>query len=120
MYLFHTTFGHHGLFSLTPMWLLIPFGVWAVWNSRSLPWMERLFDLRVQVMLAIVATSLVCFCVLYGSAPRGSQLRWRQLWFPLDALVVCSPVVLAGRPRLDDRAPQSIADPSCDRGLLDH
>lgn len=28
VYAFHATFGHHGLFSLTPFWLLVPLGLW--------------------------------------------------------------------------------------------
>ncbi len=28
IYLFQMTFGHHGLFSLTPLWLLVPWGWW--------------------------------------------------------------------------------------------
>ncbi len=90
MYLFHTTIGHHGLFSLTPMWLLIPFGAVAVWRAHQGSSWQRLWDLRVQVMLAVVATSLVCFAFYmlrpledrnYGGVNCG--FRWMHWFAPL-------------------------------------
>ncbi len=90
MYLFHTTFGHHGLFSLTPMWLLIPFGAIALWTGVSGTWWQRMWDLRAQLMLAIVATSLVCF-VFYIMRPLEDRnyggvncgFRWMHWFAPL-------------------------------------
>ncbi|MCC6511042.1 MAG: hypothetical protein IT423_18210 [Pirellulaceae bacterium] len=90
VYLFHTTFGHHGLFSLTPMWLLLPLGAWSIWQLSTGAFIRRLFDLRVQVMLAIVATSLVCFVFYmlrpledrnYGGVSCG--FRWMHWFAPL-------------------------------------
>lgn len=87
VYVFHATLGHHGIFSLTPLWLLVPLGAWAVWKRSQVdvPW--RLFDYRVQLMLAIVATTLVCF-VFYMARPLedrnyggvSSGFRW-MFWF---------------------------------------
>ena len=90
MYLFHTTFGHHGLFSLTPMWLFIPVGVIVLWQAVSGSWWQRMWDLRTQVMLAIVATSLVCF-VFYIMRPLEDRnyggvncgFRWMHWFTPL-------------------------------------
>lgn len=90
MYLFHTTFGHHGLFSLTPIWLWIPVGMLAVWRIGTGGTWQRLWDLRVQVMCAIVATSLVCFTFYimrpledrnYGGVNCG--FRWMHWFVPL-------------------------------------
>ena len=90
LYLFHTTFGHHGLFSLTPIWLFIPVGVIAIWSSVGGSVWQRVWDLRVQVMLAIVATSLVCFTFYimrpledrnYGGVNCG--FRWMHWFAPL-------------------------------------
>lgn len=89
-YLFHTTFGHHGLFSLTPMWLFVPVGVIAIWGAASGSWWQRTWDMRVQVMLAIVATSFVCFAFYmmrpledrnYGGVNCG--FRWMHWFTPL-------------------------------------
>jgi len=86
-YLFHTTFGHHGIFSLTPMWLLLPIGAFAIWRGaaedKRLPWQDG----RTRIMLAIVAATLVCFAFYiarpledrnYGGVNCG--FRW-MFWF---------------------------------------
>lgn len=106
-YLFQTTLGHHGVFSLTPMWLLFPLGAWAIWRqSISPPW-QRLFEFRVQLMLAIVATSLVCFAFYiarpledrnYGGVSSG--FRW-MFWFtPLWCWLVAEALERYGESRL--------------------
>lgn len=86
-YLFHTTIGHHGIFSLTPMWLLLPLGIWSVWSFEQTSIGLRIRDLQVQLMLAIVATSCVCFAFYmlrpledrnYGGVSSG--FRW-MFWF---------------------------------------
>ena len=86
-YCFQSTFGHHGIFSLTPMWLLIPLGMWAVWLQSSSPVWSRLFEFRIQLMLAIAATSIVCWAFYmlrpledrnYGGVSSG--FRW-MFWF---------------------------------------
>lgn len=87
VYLFHSTLGHHGIFSLTPLWLLLPLGMWAVWMKSKVSAPRRLFDYRVQLMLAISATTLVCFAFYmarpledrnYGGVSSG--FRW-MFWF---------------------------------------
>lgn len=86
-YLFQTTLGHHGVFSLTPIWLLLPLGMWTIWQRSLGPTRTRVFHPQVQVMLAIVTTSLVCFTFYmmrpledrnYGGVSCG--FRW-MFWF---------------------------------------
>ncbi|MDR0327759.1 MAG: glycosyltransferase family 39 protein [Planctomycetaceae bacterium] len=79
-YVFHSTLGHHGLFSLTPVWGLsfIGLGIW-------------LFDRRYRNMAAIILfTSLVVF-LFYMALPlqlrnyggNTSALRWLFWLAPL-------------------------------------
>ncbi|QDT16511.1 hypothetical protein [Alienimonas californiensis] len=95
MYLFHCTFGHHGLFSLTPVWLL------AVWSwARSL---AALFKRAAhgaaheQHPLAAfaAATGLLSVAILafyltrtenYNYGGRSVALRWMIWLAPLWAL----------------------------------
>lgn len=78
-YLFHATFGHYGVFSITPIWLLVPIGCvlglrFGTSNTR------RLFA-------AISLASLVCF-IFYMMRPEIDRnyggvsvcFRW-MLWF---------------------------------------
>ncbi len=78
-YLLHMTLGHHGLFSLTPIWFLSVLGVFCWLQSASRP--QRM------MVAAIVVASLVCFGFYlsrplidrnYGGVSAG--LRW-MLWF---------------------------------------
>lgn len=80
VYLFHTTLGHHGLFSLTPIWLLSVIGVVGWWRRHE-GW-----DRMVMVAVIVIAT-LVCFAFYiarplidrnYGGV--SAALRW-MLWF---------------------------------------
>jgi hypothetical protein len=87
-YIWHCTFGHHGLFSLTPVWLLsfIGLGMWL-----------RNKDLRL-IAAMILFTSIVVFAFYMMQAQpnrnyggMSSCLRW-MLWFvPLW----CVPLVTA-------------------------
>lgn len=52
-YLLHATVGHHGVFSLTPLWLLVPWG-WYL-GFRDYPWGVR------RLVLATSVATLVCF-----------------------------------------------------------
>jgi hypothetical protein len=84
-YILQTLVGHHGVFSLTPLWLLAPLGAWSLFRRRAgnAGWQ----DPRVQVMLAIVVTTLVCYAFYmarpledrnYGGVSSG--FRW-MFWF---------------------------------------
>lgn len=80
LYAFHLLLGHYGLFSLTPVWILVPMGLWL-----------RIKELhgRNHMLLAagIAAVSLVCLA-FYISRPEidrnyggvSSSFRW-LLWF---------------------------------------
>ena len=79
-YAFHATLGHHGIFSLTPFWLLLPWGVWLRYRYDSFA-SDRL------LLAAIVAATLICFA-FYISRPLIDRnyggvsccFRW-LLWF---------------------------------------
>ncbi len=91
VYFFQMTFGHHGLFSLTPMWLLLPIGL-VVGVMRGSPEIRRL-------VLAISIASLVCF-LFYLNRPLIDRnyggvsvcFRW-LLWFAPLWLLVVTPVM---------------------------
>ncbi|TWT89386.1 hypothetical protein [Neorhodopirellula pilleata] len=78
-YLFHATVGHYGLFSLTPIWILMPFGL--AYRCLKGPGYER----RLAVSVAL--SSLVCFA-FYVARPEIDRnyggvsicFRW-MLWF---------------------------------------
>lgn len=97
-YLFHSLIGHHGLFSLTPMWLLSLAGV-AIWVRNR----ER--DPAALAWMVAIATA-VCFTfyMLQGQENRNyggtsSALRW-MLWFaPLWLAVMLPAADWASRTR---------------------
>ncbi len=100
-YALHALIGHHGVLSLTPFWLVAICGCWQVLAARSpkqsVSMRQRIWtDKQVQLMLAIVATTVVClaFYLLrplqdrnYGGVSSG--FRWMfwftPLWFWLAA-----------------------------------
>lgn len=101
-YLFHLTFGHHGLFSLTPLWLLMPVGL-VVGLGREPAAMKRFFA------AVLVATS-VCF-LFYLSRPLIDRnyggvsvcFRW-LLWFaPLWLVSIAGLIDTWPGDRPDDR-----------------
>jgi hypothetical protein len=79
-YAFHTLIGHHGIFSLTPIWLLSAWGL-GIWLIRGTPG-ERL------LAFGILAISLVCLVFYIGLLPQHdrnyggmtSGFRW-VFWF---------------------------------------
>jgi hypothetical protein len=58
-YALHSTIGHHGVFSLTPAWCLVPVGLWG-WRAR-LP--------RLRMLATVVAMVTVICVVFYWSRP---------------------------------------------------
>jgi len=80
VYAFHATLGHHGLFSLTPIWLLVPYGL-------CLRYQEQGRRSRWWLCVAIIAATLICFA-FYISRPLIDRnyggvsccFRW-MLWF---------------------------------------
>jgi len=79
LYFFNITLGHYGLLSLTPIWLLVPFGL----SNR---WREPRGRYRFLLTAAIVSVSAICI-VFYVSRPEidrnyggvSSSFRW-MLW----------------------------------------
>jgi len=98
VYALHALVGHHGVFSLTPVWLLsvAGLGIW-LWRPRD----ARLRELAI----LIAAVSLVCL-VFYLTRPQDdrnyggmtSGLRW-MFWFAPMWLVAMLPAAdaMAGR-----------------------
>ena len=96
VYAFHCLIGHHGIFSLTPFWLLAVVGAFTALQRRDRSqWLDPHFGLAA----AIVITTIVCVGFYlarpledrnYGGVSSG--LRWvfwmTPLWFWLacDAL----------------------------------
>lgn len=92
LYAFHCLFGHHGVFSLTPVWLLSFAGMAVLlWNQRM---QLRLFALMTIVLTVVV----ISFYVLYRPAMDRnyggvtSALRW-LFWLAPLWLVCMLPVV---------------------------
>lgn len=102
IYLFQVLVGHHGIFSLTPIWILAGWGAW-LWHRQGT------IDQRLLARLTM-ATTLVCltFYTLgrptidrnYGGVSCG--FRWMYWFIPLwllmlipavDALGDCPPPV---------------------------
>ncbi|TWU65898.1 hypothetical protein [Crateriforma conspicua] len=105
-YLFNATVGHHGLFSLTPLWCLVPLG-WLF--AVAGPWQTEIRDQDVVrlsdgravrvMMIAIMIASLVCFA-FYMARPKidrnyggvSTCFRW-MLWFAPLWVLCCVPAV---------------------------
>lgn len=94
-YALHATVGHHGIFSLTPVWLLSVWGVGMWW-----------FKGRRDLALFVATLSLVCLA-FYLARPLGdrnyggmtSGFRW-MFWFaPLWLLAMLPAVDLLARRR---------------------
>ena len=80
VYAFHLLVGHYGIFTLTPVWLLVPYGL-------SMRIREPQGRYRFYLATSIAAVSLICF-TFYISRPEidrnfggvSSSFRW-MLWF---------------------------------------
>ncbi|HEX3727067.1 MAG TPA: hypothetical protein VHV08_12520, partial [Pirellulales bacterium] len=87
IYALHTTVGHHGIFSLTPVWILSVWGIAILWRRDEYR--------ALAAMIAVV--SLVCLA-FYISRPQmdrnyggmTSGLRW-MFWFAPLWLVAMVP-----------------------------
>ena len=91
VYLANMTIGHHGIFSISPIWCLLPFGM-------LVRWMHGPIDFR-RFVWAVALASAVCF-LFYLMRPEidrnyggvSSCFRW-MLWFAPLWLVVIAPGV---------------------------
>jgi hypothetical protein len=90
VYAFHCLVGHRGIFSLTPIWLLIIPGVWMLWKRDET-------ELRGFALLVVILTLVVlAFYIVqrpledrnYGGVSSG--LRW-MFWFTPLWLVALLP-----------------------------
>lgn len=80
VYSFHLTLGYYGLFSLTPIWTLVPWGLYMRYREQRL-------RSRWWLTAAIIVATLVCLA-FYISRPLidrnyggvSSSFRW-MLWF---------------------------------------
>jgi hypothetical protein len=88
IYAFHCLLGHHGIFSLTPIWLLAAAGVWLLWR-RDEPELRGL-----AVLIALLTVVVFAFYVVqrpledrnYGGVSSG--LRWMFWLIPLWLLAL--------------------------------
>ncbi len=93
VYLFQMTVGHHGIFSLTPIWLLVPLGL-----VGGLSYGPR--DYR-RLALAVLVATVVCL-LFYLSRPLIDRnyggvsvcFRW-MLWFAPLWLMMITPTMEA-------------------------
>jgi hypothetical protein len=98
-YALHALIGHHGIFSLTPMWLLSVAGTFAYLIRGDRP--------RRELALVIGAVSLACLAFYIGMRPQGdrnyggmsSGFRW-MFW--------CSPLWLVAMLPAADRLARSV------------
>jgi hypothetical protein len=89
-YALHVLVGHHGIFSLTPIWLL---SIWGV-----LIWLRDSDHTRRDLALAIAALTIVCLVFYIGLRPQAdrnyggmtSAFRW-MFWFAPLWLVAMLP-----------------------------
>lgn len=88
LYVFQCLVGHHGIFSLTPFWLVSLLGCFAVFRGRETINIFR--DKRLLLMCVLVATSLVVvgFYFARGVEDRNyggvsSGFRWTFWLIPL-------------------------------------
>lgn len=90
-YLFHTTFGMYGVFSLTPLWLLVPFGVVAGCVRGPLPH-RLLFGATALVTLVVFAFYLARPEIDRNYGGISICLRW-LIWLAPLWLVGTVPVL---------------------------
>jgi MFS family permease len=108
-YAFHALVGHHGIFSLTPVWLLSVAGMlmWLVWGDRS----------RRELASLVAALTVICLAFYLGMRPQEdrnyggmtSGFRW-MFWFAPLWIIVMIPAA--------DRLSRSVAGMSLAAILL--
>jgi hypothetical protein len=77
IYAFHALIGHHGLFSMTPVFAFAIPGVWATWRSGE----RMLAALIASVSLAVIVTYIFTGPRNYGGTAQG--MRWFIVLVPL-------------------------------------
>jgi hypothetical protein len=97
-YLFHATFGHHGVFSVTPIWLLSLAGGWLAWRKGS--GQIRLWVAIAGLLTVVCLTFYVARPLIdrnYGGVSCG--FRWLFWLIPLWCLPMASAADAALRAR---------------------
>lgn len=98
VYAFHCLVGHHGIFSLTPIWLLALCGAWHAWREpeRGLRPLSLLVAVLTLVVLAFYIVQRPEVDRNYGGVSAG--LRW-MFWFAPLWLFVMIPAADEIAPR---------------------
>jgi hypothetical protein len=97
-YAWHALVGHHGIFSLTPAWLLVPPGLWILARSGR----SRGGTAEIALAVAGVSAVVIAFYLLRPQADRNyggvtSGFRWAFWLAPLwSAAAVAAADRLAG------------------------
>jgi hypothetical protein len=99
VYVFHGLVGHHGVFSLTPMWLLTVLGIGLALRPST----ERSFREIAAIIAVVTITCLVFYLVIerYGRNYGGgtSGLRWVFWMAPLWLITMLPAVDLMSKRR---------------------
>lgn len=87
LYVFHSLVGHHGIFTLTPLWLLTAGGVWFACRGG---------DRRLRALATTVAAASVICLVFYWTRDLRARnygglccgFRWMFWWTPFWLLLM--------------------------------
>jgi len=86
-YLMHLTIGHHGIFSLTPIWLFTLLGIGVAWRDPELLWRRLAYlSLTLTVVLIVFYTMRPLADRNYGGVASG--FRWFFWMTPLYLLML--------------------------------
>ena len=87
LYLFHITFGHHGIFSLTPIWMFSLMGIAVAWRDPEIFWR------RLAIITLVITVVLLAFYAFrpiqdrnYGGVASG--FRWFFWMTPLMLMML--------------------------------
>jgi len=91
VYAFHVLIGHHGVFSLTPLWLLVPAGLWLWLAEKNQPRLRG-----IAATIALISLACLLFYIFrpqmdrnYGGVTSG--FRW-SFWMSSLWLTAILPV----------------------------
>lgn len=94
VYLWNCVLGHHGWFSLTPVWLLV---AWRSWSAAGSVQVDRRWLIRsTWVLSGIVLGFYLTRTENYNYGGVSCGLRWAMFLIPL--WVICLPDILISRP----------------------
>ncbi len=95
-YAFHSTIGHHGFLSLTPMWLVVLFGVWRY--SPHVPTVLRSLGRGTVVVTGLLLAFYLSRTENYNYGGVSCGLRWALVMVPLWTLALI-PALTDWQPR---------------------